>query len=212
MEFIDLTNNTYGRLTVINKGKTNKWGNIYWNCKCSCGNIKEIQSKHLKSGKTISCGCYRQEVTAKLNDGSRQITHGMSNTPEYDCWISMKQRCNNPNDNNYYRYGGRGIIVCDRWLNSFEDFYEDMGPRLSEDHSIDRLDNDGNYEPDNCMWADYDQQMQNNSRNVIPSMNEANHIREQYATGEFYYREIAEYYGCDPTTIKDIVLNKSWVP
>jgi len=96
--------------------------------------------------------------------GSR--THGLTYTPEYRSWCHMKGRCYCPNDSRYHRYGGRGIKVCDRWLNSFENFYKDMGPRPSPKHSIDRVDNNGNYEPSNCRWVTVKTQNSNRSTNV----------------------------------------------
>lgn len=84
--------------------------------------------------------------------------HGMFRTPEYKAWAAMIQRCSNPKDNRYYTHGGRGIKVCDEWLNSFENFYEDMGDRPSDKHSLDRIDNDGNYEPTNCKWSTQSEQ------------------------------------------------------
>lgn len=97
----------------------------------------------------------------------RQTTHGMTDSSEYKIWVGMIQRCTNPNHKSYEKYGRRGIKVCDRWRQSFMNFFEDMGPRPSLEHSLDRRDNDSGYQPDNCRWATVDEQARNNSRNRI---------------------------------------------
>ena len=139
----------------IKKNKNSQYFSLY---RCDCGTEKEIMDSSVKRGNTKSCGCLLREngrKTAKLN-----TTHGMRYTKEYECWKSMKQRCSNPNKDGYKNYGGRGIKVCDRWLNSFENFYADMGPK-PVGHSIDRINNDGNYEPKNCKWSSNSDQAYN---------------------------------------------------
>lgn len=120
-----------------------------------------MTARDLASGNTKSCGCLRRETTSLV--GLAKKTHGMRDTPEYGVWANMKDRCYNPSSEDYKNYGGRGIKVCERWLNSFENFYEDMGekPWSKLLYSLDRINNDGNYEPSNCRWATVKQQVNN---------------------------------------------------
>ena len=150
---IDLTGQKFGRLIAIEKtDRRSGKGSIVWKCKCDCGKETFVSSSSLRSGNTQSCGCLNKELVT---------THGMKNTSEYRSWQSMKDRCYNPNYNQFKDYGGRGIIVCDRWKDSFENFFSDMGPKPSNKHSIDRIDNDGNYELGNCKWSTAREQVRN---------------------------------------------------
>lgn len=133
----------------------------YWLCTCDCGAEVVCTSNNLGRG-TRSCGCLKREETR-----ARQTKHGMTGSPEYIAWVNMRGRCYDPNDKAYDRYGGRGITVCKRWRDSFENFYTDMGPRPSPRHSIDRKRNNGSYSPANCRWATPEQQASNTRRNVV---------------------------------------------
>jgi len=148
----------YNRLTVLEVYRVGK--RKFAKCLCDCGNISNPREYVVRKGIVTSCGCYQKQVASKMKNG---ITHGMTQSAEYNIWGKMKSRCYAKSNNRYYRYGGRGIKVCDRWLHSFENFYADMGPRPTKKHSIDRINNDGNYEPSNCRWATPKEQVDNQS-------------------------------------------------
>lgn len=165
-----LIGNVFGRLTVIRE-------HIYegiirkWVCICDCGNTKITQEGSLKNGRTKSCGCLkREENINRLTKNGRAINK--KHTGEYNSYHAMIQRCTNPNNDRYKNYGGRGIKVCERWLNSFDNFLEDMGKKPTEKHSIDRFPNvNGNYEPINCRWGTQEQQYRGMTKNRWISLN-----------------------------------------
>jgi hypothetical protein len=146
----------YNLWTVIEENKIHRDNKVYLLCKCECGTIKEVIAKNLKSGVSKSCGCLN------IKRLKERATHGKRHTRVWRIWQAMKNRCYNPNVRQYKNYGGRGIKVCDRWRNSFTAFLEDMGPKPSKKHSLDRINNIGDYEPGNCRWATVKQQ--NNNR------------------------------------------------
>ena len=161
--FIDLTNRTFGLWTVISRHpENNKRNKPQWICKCACGTQKTIsQSSDLRLGKSTNCGCRKAKIC-----GDRSRTHGKCRTKVYIAWCGIIDRTENPKGDFFYRYGGRGIKMCDRWRNSFQAFYEDMGEPPSPKHSIDRINNDGNYEPNNCQWVPPIKQMGNQTRTI----------------------------------------------
>jgi hypothetical protein len=155
----DLTSQRFGRLVVLREAGRDVHGCAVWLCRCDCGGPeKRVRAPNLKSGRTRSCGCLLSEAR---RSGRQNLRHGRSKTTEYIIWLGMRARCYNVKGRPFKWYGGRGITVCERWRYSFENFFADMGPRPSPEHSIDRIDNDGNYEPGNCRWALWSVQVQN---------------------------------------------------
>jgi len=163
---LDLTGQRFGRLTVIKRCGTSKEGQKIYLCKCDCGNTKEVKSGNLKSGNVRSCGCLRKETTRRINK-ERNTRHGGCGTRLYGIWFDMRQRCNWEKSINWANYGGRGIKVCDEWQVDFVPFRDwALANGYRDDLTLDRIDVDGNYCPDNCRWADLDEQ-NNNKRTCV---------------------------------------------
>jgi hypothetical protein len=162
----DLVGKKYGRLTVIAQSGRNKRNRIQWLCRCECGTEKVVVGDELRRGKVLSCGCYRDEKLSKLS-----YRHGGYGTRLYKCWQGIIQRCTCTTHQSYENYGGRGITVCDEWRD-FANFKEwALVNGYKEDLTIDRKDNDGNYEPSNCRWATYETQENNTRQNVFLEFN-----------------------------------------
>jgi len=158
---IDLTGQRFGKLSVIQRAGSDKKGNALWLCKCDCGNTKALLGWVLRRGKAKSCGCLHSETISKINSQQKR-THGETHTRLYNIWRSMRARCYNTSHRFYKHYGGRGIAVCDEWRNSYEAFRDwAFSNGYTPDLTIDRKDNDGNYEPQNCHWATMSDQNRN---------------------------------------------------
>lgn len=174
---LDLRGQKFGRLTVLEEaGRRN--GAVLWKCQCDCGNITEVRTGHLRRGAIVSCGCYNREVIT---------THGRSKSRLHHTWQCMVDRCTNPNSQEADGYINRGIKVCDEWLNSFEAFAEwaeANGFREDAkrgDNTLDRIDNNGNYEPSNCRWTDMKVQGRNRRNNVVIECDGESHCLSEWA-------------------------------
>jgi hypothetical protein len=157
-----LLNRRFGRLIVIAFAGVNQWHDSRWKCQCDCGEVAVVVGYDLQRGHTKSCGCYQRDRTSEESQ-THGNTLGHKPSKEYRAWANMKTRCLNENQSSFRCYGGRGIKVCERWLHSFENFLADVGraPRWGCEWSIDRINNDGNYEPGNVRWGTPEQQQKN---------------------------------------------------
>lgn len=171
-KFVDLTGQKFNRLLVLERDFSKNKTRTYWKCRCDCGNYTIVDGVKLKNGSTKSCGCLN--IENRENHIKNHTTHHMCHTKLYNIWISMKKRCERENDRAYKWYGERGIKVCLEWLgeNGFQNFYDwSMANGYSDGLSIDRIDNNGNYEPSNCRWVTMKMQANNTRRNIIVAYN-----------------------------------------
>jgi len=149
---LKLEGETFGRWTVLKEAGKRNNNARYWLCQCGCGTVREVCQSSLRDGQSPSCGCITKD---------RMSNHGLYKKKEFKVWSGILNRCNNKTHKSYENYGGRGIKVCDRWANSFSEFIKDMGFRPGKNFDIDRIDNDGDYEPKNCRWVRRSSNLQN---------------------------------------------------
>lgn len=178
-KIIDLTGRRFGRLVVLGiAGRTTgKHKEILWACKCDCGNSASVNGQRLRNGETTSCGCYHRERVHEMSK-----THGETKSRLYSIWKAMKRRCYGVNTKVYYRYGGRGITVCDEWRNDFVAFKTwALATGYQDGLTLDRIDNDKGYSPENCRWASYKEQANNTRRNHLVTCRGETHTIAEWA-------------------------------
>lgn len=170
MKIDQMIGRKFGRLTVEAYHSYGAGRMLKYTCQCECGGEAVCYGNNLRNGNSQSCGCLCIERTIAAN-----TTHGMRHEKVWQAWMGMKNRCYVKTHGGYKNYGGRGIIVCDRWRHSFENFYTDMGDQPSPVSTLDRIDNDGDYEPSNCRWASYSQQNRNRRNNRLVEIDGETH-------------------------------------
>lgn len=193
---LDLTGQRFGRLVVIERSANSKSGKAKWLCKCDCGNDIVVFATNLVRGLTHSCGCFNREVLSE-----RSCTHHLSESRLYETWSGMKKRCYNANSKSFPAYGGRGIGVCNEWKDDFRTFYDwAMSNGYADDLTIDRIDVNGNYSPENCRWVD--------------KLTQANNCRtNHYLTFNGKTQSIAEWareLGVSDSLIRQRLLKLGW--
>lgn len=176
-----LIGKTFNLLRVLQKVPKVAGSKTYFECLCQCGIICVIKKHSILYGNTKSCGCLQRESRSDPIRSRNKITHGMTRSDEYDIWAHMKDRCFNKNHKHYDSYGGRGITICPEWVNDFAAFVAFVGPRPSKGHSIDRINNDGNYEPGNVRWATQIEQNRNRRHNIILTVDGVDKLLVEWA-------------------------------
>lgn len=214
MPLRDLFGQRFGRLTVLGRSEWTSTGlparRAYWLCRCDCGRECISAGHSLVSGRAASCGCYALEVqsrTGKLQAGRFRLD-ARYRTGIYGLWNTMIQRCHNPRASGFSKYGMLGVRVCDRWRESFDAFFADMGPRPSPQHSIDRIDPNGHYEPSNCRWATRSEQARNKRRSKLRPA-DVDEIRRLRATG-VPLRDLALRFGVSVSMISLVARGRTW--
>lgn len=199
--FKDLTGQAFGRWTVVayhGREQSQGGGNI-WNCQCQCGTTRAVKATSLVSGRSQSCGCRHKEIVTAAGR-TKNKTHGRTGTKEYRAWNQMLQRCHNPENPTYERYGAKGVTVCERWRESFEAFFADVGLCPSPNHTLDRIDPAGNYGPDNVRWLPAE----------LQSANRKNVKRFDYRGERLTIPELAARIGIKPATLRARLVVMGW--
>jgi len=200
---LELEGKQFGRVLVLHRVANGKHGQAMWSVKCQCGSITIVSSGHLTSGHTRSCGCLAKDVCIE-----RSTVHGHGSrahkSREYHAWRSMKARCYKKSNKDYSIYGGRGITVCEDWVNDFASFFKYMGV-CPDNYELDRIDNELGYEPNNVRWSTEVVQGRN-TRNTKLSMEKAREIRSSSLPNKY----LADIYGVSEPTIMKVVCNITW--
>lgn len=210
-KFKDLTGLRFGRLTVVRMDKERKNTHIVWECKCDCGNTCHVLGYAMHYGNTKSCGCLEQEN--RLTFSQFNTKHNYSNDPVlchvYHVWKSIKGRCRRKTDKRYHRYGGRGISICSEWEDPVNFVNWAIANGYRRGLTLDRIDNDGNYCPENCRFISI-RENNRNSSNTHLTMSDIASIRAEYKTGNFKQVDIACKYGITQQTVSKIINYRSW--
>lgn len=195
-KFVDLTGQRFGKLVVTGQGERTPKGRIMWECLCDCGKRHNVSTCHLKSGAITDCGCGKSKRTTERN-----LKHGGASSRLYNIWIKMRDRCKNPNSQDWGLYGGKGVKVCQDWDSSFELFREwSLANGYDDTKTIDRRNSDGDYCPDNCRWTTSEVQANNTSRN-----------RKICYKGEtLTISEASKKYGIDYSVLKSRITSYNW--